>query len=106
MDKELFMRIMRQLEENSESDAAICTLLDRLDPDDIHSAFIYSRNDATLYTVLESFYGEDIMDTIYYFTCDLEWGQQWKPGSMTDNGKDARLQTFEDLYNYCESKTK
>lgn len=36
---------------------------------------------------------------ISYFCFELEFGTKWKPGTITENGKDIRLGTIDDLYN-------
>jgi len=36
-----------------------------------------------------------------YFIYDLDFGNNWKTGDITDtNGNDIKLQTNEDLYDY------
>lgn len=103
MNKELFTLIMNQIKENENNDDAVCSLLEHLYPSEPSTSFIYSRNINTLYAILSYFYSESIMDTIYYFTCDLNWGRKWVPGSKSDDGVDVPLRTLDDLYGYCES---
>ena len=36
---------------------------------------------------------------ISYFCFELDFGREWKPGTISNNGADVKLQTAEDLYN-------
>lgn len=45
-----------------------------------------------------------ITDDIDYFIDDLEFGKKWKPGMVTENGNDIKLQTPEDLWNILTKK--
>ena len=40
----------------------------------------------------------DETELIYYFVWELDFGAKWKPGCITDNGKDIKLQTIQDLW--------
>lgn len=43
----------------------------------------------------------DADEWISYFCFDLDFGRDWKPGSLSDaTGKDIKLQTPEDLYDF------
>lgn len=42
----------------------------------------------------------DSSDWISYYIYELNWGESWKEGMVTDkNGKDIPLKTTKDLYN-------
>lgn len=40
------------------------------------------------------------VDDIDYFIFELEFGTKWKPGTITENGKDIDWSTSEKLYDY------
>lgn len=43
-------------------------------------------------------------DDINYFIYELDFGDSWKPGMITDkDGNDIKMATIEDLYNYIVS---
>lgn len=52
----------------------------------------------TLFDLLQEMFDDKETDWIGYFIYELNFGQKWEPGMITDNGKDIRLQTPEDLY--------
>ena len=57
-----------------------------------------SLEDALIKVLEDSF--NDNTDIIGYFVYELEFGTQWKPGCIEENGKDVKMQTPEELYDY------
>lgn len=57
-----------------------------------------SLEDALIKTLVEAF--NDYNEMIDYFIYELEFGEIWSPGFITENGKDIKMQTVEDLYDY------
>ena len=53
----------------------------------------------TLIRVLKYSFNDEA-DIIGYFIYELEFGDKWKPGYIEDNGKDIKMQTPEELYDY------
>ena len=49
--------------------------------------------------------GNDFISDLGYFCWELDFGRNWEEGVITDNGKDIRLQTAEDLCNYIMDKS-
>lgn len=45
-------------------------------------------------------------ETIDYFVYDLNFGEDWKPGCIENNGKDIKLKTIKDLYNCLIEESK
>lgn len=42
----------------------------------------------------------DAGDDISYFCWELEFGKEWEPGMVEVDGKDVKLQTIEDLWEF------
>ena len=42
----------------------------------------------------------DTDEFISYFIYDLNFGKEWKEGNVVDNGKDIKLSTIDELYDY------
>lgn len=57
----------------------------------------------TLINVLIEVFNDDPADIITYFIYELEFGEKWEPGMITDNEEDIKLKTPEDLYDYLIS---
>lgn len=41
----------------------------------------------------------DEFDWISYWMWELNFGENWKPGTVTENGNDIPLKTIDDLWN-------
>lgn len=42
---------------------------------------------------------DDKYDWISYWMWELNFGENWKPGTVTENGNDIPLKTIDDLWN-------
>ena len=42
---------------------------------------------------------DDKFDWISYWMWELNFGENWKPGTVTENGNDIPLKTIDDLWN-------
>ena len=42
---------------------------------------------------------DDKCDWISYWMWELNFGENWKPGTVTENGNDIPLKTIDDLWN-------
>lgn len=106
MNKELFIKCIAQLKSHGEKVDKICDLLDELG--DEHTYFYpFSSDDELILDVLRDQYGEDIVENdVCYFCYELEFGKNWEPGAVTENGEDVKMATIEDLYKVCEKGLK
>lgn len=57
----------------------------------------------TLVNVLIEVFNDDPADIITYYIYELEFGEKWESGMITDNEQDIKLKTPEDLYDYLIS---
>lgn len=57
----------------------------------------------TLINVLIEVFNDDPDNIITYYIYELEFGEKWEPGMITDNEEDIELKTPEDLYDYLIS---
>ena len=68
----------------------------KLDPD--FGGFYVSKLNNILFNTLKIIF-EDKNDWIGYYVYELDWGKNWKKGTITEKGKDVKLKTTSDLYN-------
>lgn len=47
----------------------------------------------------------DNSDVISYFCFDLEFGKKWKSGMFKEEGKEIKLATIDDLYDYLITRS-
>lgn len=52
----------------------------------------------TLLNLLQELFDDKETDWIGYYIYELNYGEKWEPGMITDNGKDVKLETPEELY--------
>ena len=100
MTKETFVKAINDIKGYHEKINKIQTVLEETCYD---SVFWPPSLESTLITVLkDSFNDEDgYGGMIEYFIYELEYGEQWNVGTVTDeNGNDIKLATAEDLYDY------
>ena len=71
--------------------------LQKLSPD-FGGFFIDSVNELVI-EAIQSNFGNDPSEWIWYYIYDLDWGKDWKEGTVTSiDGKDVKLKTLSDLY--------
>lgn len=102
MDKQLFIKCIGQLKAHQEKSDRICNLLDSLG-DEAVCFYPFVDDDALIFEVLKDAYSDDIVgNDVSYFCYELEFGEKWAPGCMTENGEDVEMRTIDDLYAVCE----
>ncbi len=102
MNKELFAKCIAHLESHYEKADRICDLLDSLGSETV-CFYPYQSDDELILDILREHYGESVVENdIAYFCYELEFGRDWKPGAVTENGVDVKLATIDDLYEVCE----
>lgn len=100
LTKEQFVKAINDLEDCQRRINNIQTVLEENCWDAIYCP---PTVEETLIDVLsEAFNDKD--EDISYFIYELDFGKDWKPGTITtDNGEDIKMQTAEDLYDYLVS---
>lgn len=106
MKKELFIKCIEQLKAHQEKSDKICNLLDSLS-EERNCFYPFSDDDQLIFAILADAYSEEtVEDDISYFCYDLAFGKCWSPGTITQDGKDIKMETIEDLYEVCEKALK
>lgn len=95
MTKESFVEAINAIKDYHKKIDNIQTVLEENCEDSI---FLPPSLEATLIKVLEDSFNDT--DFIEYFIYNLEFGSEWEPGCIEDSGKDIKMQTPEDLYDY------
>lgn len=105
--KELFIETIEALKKQFELDLKNAKLIGEVFE---NVGSLYYNNELLknqIFKILEAEFYPNIKDhqtnDIEYFCYDLDFGKEWKVGSVTDNDKDIKLQTIEDLWNYLTS---
>lgn len=101
LSKQDFIKTMIELKKLDEDIRDVDLALKKLDPD--FGGFYISRCTTLIVDCLKSAMN-DKDDWISYYIYELEWGNKWKKGTVTDNKKDIKLKTLDDLYNYIIKK--
>jgi hypothetical protein len=103
MNKTLFINCLQDLKSQFE-------YLDRMQeafkvilPQDYITGFDYGKLIDSHLALLAHVMG-DVNDWIDYFVWELNFGEKWEEGMVTDNEKDVKLQTIDDLWNLLNYK--
>lgn len=106
MKKELFTKCIEQLKAHQEKSDKICNLLDSLS-EETNCFYPFDDDDQLIFSILADYYSEEILENdIAYFCYDLEFGKYWAPGTITQDDKDIKMETIDDLYEVCEKALK
>ena len=95
LTKDQFVRVINDIKENEEKINRINDVLRENCEDAVYCPPSLHH---TLLDLLQELFNDELTDWIGYFIYDLDFGQKWEPGMVTDNGKDIPLKTAEDLY--------
>lgn len=96
MTKEVFIETINFMKIRKDNEIVINNYLTIEFGDSI--VYPYSRYEVQMVKVLENVFN-DVSGWISYFIYELDFGRQWKPGTVTEDGKDVPLSTPEELYN-------
>lgn len=104
MKKEQFVKIINAIKEYHRKIDNIQTVLE--ENCGIDTVFYPPSLENTLIDVLSIIFNDE-GDDIEYFIYELEFGEDWEPGAITtEDGKDIKMQTAEDLYDYLIEELK
>lgn len=93
MTKENFSELINAVKNHSEY---IWNLYKDYGIDFVNSPVIEIENEITKYLKAQF---DDKCDWINYWMWELNFGENWKPGTVTENGNDIPLKTIDDLWN-------
>lgn len=99
MTKQVFVDTINAIKEYHTKINNIQTVLE----ENCDSVFWPPSLEDTLINVLIEVFNDDPADIITYFIYELEFGEKWESGYITENGEDVKLKTPEDLYDYLIS---
>ncbi len=94
--KEQFVSLLKDMEDVENRMNQINEVLHKTCIDSI--LFFPTLQDSILHYLEQVFNDENCW--IYYFACEVEYGKKWESGMVTDNGKDCRLSTAGELYDF------
>lgn len=93
MTKENFSELINAVKNHSEY---IWNLYKDYGIDFVNSPVMEIENEITKYLKAQF---DDKCDWIGYWMWELNFGENWKPGTVTENGNDIPLKTIDDLWN-------
>ena len=93
MTKENFSELINAVKNHSEY---IWNLYKDYGIDFVNSPVMEIESEVTKYLKTQF---NDEFDWISYWMWELNFGENWKPGTITENGKDIPLKTIDDLWN-------
>ena len=93
MTKEIFSELINAVKNHSEY---IWNLYKDYGIDFVNSPIMEIENEITKYLKAQF---DDKCDWINYWMWELNFGENWKPGTVTENGNDIPLKTIDDLWN-------
>lgn len=93
MTKENFSKLINAVKNHSEY---ICNLYKDYGIDFVNSPVMEIESEITKYLKAQL---NDECDWISYWMWELNFGEKWKPGTVTENGNDIPLKTIDDLWN-------
>lgn len=93
MTKENFSELINAVKSHSEY---IWNLYKDYGIDFVNSPVMEIENEITKYLKAQF---DDKCDWINYWMWELNFGENWKPGTVTENGNDIPLKTIDDLWN-------
>ena len=96
MTKEMFVKAINEIKNYHTKLDNIQTVLEENCQD---AVFWPPTLEDTLVNVLEDCLN-DKTDLVGYFIYELEFGSEWERGRSQDDGKDSKLSTPEELYDY------
>lgn len=109
IDKQIFNEAIEFVKERSRAQFKINDAISEEFPDSYFYPYSVYENAYVklLCKVMSDNY--DATEDITYFIYDLDFGSNWKPGSLTDNGEDIDISTASKLYDYvklCNERAK
>lgn len=93
MTKENFSELINAVKNHSEY---IWNLYKDYGIDFVNSPVMEIENEIIKYLKVQF---DDKRDWISYWMWELNFGENWKPGTVTENGNDIPLKTIDDLWN-------
>jgi len=100
--KEKFIEVLAFLKKKQSQENRFCELLEEMVPDTFVHAFVYADFESELVKLLKIALDlPDENDDIEYFLYELDFGKDYKPGTVTEeDGTEIDMSSPEKLYNY------
>lgn len=95
LTKEQFVKALNDIKDFNEKIDRINNVLNETCDDNIYCP---PSVENTLLNLLQELFDDKETDWIGYYIYELNYGEKWEPGIITDNGKDVKLETPEELY--------
>lgn len=105
MNKKLFKECMLAIKNQMKYDDKCTKAFQTILPNDFISGYNNSILQEQLIAVLKE-YMHDFGDWVNYFIWDLEFGNKWHEGCVTQDDKDVKLKTIDDLWELLENNKK
>lgn len=104
LTKKQFIKLLTDFKQIEEDINNVDKALKKLDPD--FGGFYLSRVSTLITDALKAAMNDEY-DYIGYWVYELDYGSKWKKGTITTKeGKDIKLKTAEDLYDYIIKTSK
>ncbi len=97
MNKEEFEKVINQLQALSVDRDNLNNAFRKFDPD--FNFVTFSRYESIITNMLKTLFG-DKDDWIGYFIYELDYGKKYKKGMVTDKGKDIKLKSAGNLFDF------
>lgn len=105
LTKEEFVSVMERMKAISDFEGELYKMYYRFSGD--ASAPVHPSLDSELIKVLNRMFyqsEEEWYTDIEYFIYELDYGRNWEPGKVTQDGEDIDISDAEKLYNYLMSQ--
>ena len=106
MNKELFIEAIEAIQKQVQLDIEVSKHLGKAFPDAFEANLLPKNHflqNALLHVLQVEMNDLQLCEHgqswIEYFLWELNFGEEWKPGTVTENGKDIPLKTTDDLWN-------
>ena len=105
MTKQEFVNIIEKLRKTNELQDQIDDLIQKsgIEMDFLYSYGYVIAHEDIVVNLLEEIMDDEFHD-ILYFIYELDYGRDYKPGCVTDDGKIIDLSNTEKLFDYLEDK--
>ena len=100
IDKETFIKSMNAIKAAEDLLHNLYTLDIYISENEVLCNLISSYIDLISISVNDSLNQKDFYSDLSYFIYDLDWGKTWKPGMVTENGKDIDMSSIEKMWEY------
>jgi hypothetical protein len=102
MNKKMFIKTMKDLKSLTDDSHGVHLAMKKLSPD--FGGFYNDRAETIVVDLLRDAFNDNENDWLGYFIYELNWGNEYRPGTITDKGGKIKLKTLDNLYNLLIGK--